>query len=70
MEKVLIKPREGLRVKNPKTMQPLPAEGTRVVLSTYWKRRLNAADIVVVVVVADAGEAVKLTNNIEENEND
>ena len=46
MDKVFLKPKEGLRVKDPKTMQPLPPEGKRVKLDTYWLRRLKAGDVI------------------------
>jgi len=46
MSKVLLKPKEGLRVKDPKTMQALPPEGKKVALNTYWLRRLKVGDVV------------------------
>ena len=61
MSKVLIVPREGLRVKNPKTLEPLPAKGARLSLDRYWKRRLNAGDVFV-------GDEAQKTENIENDE--
>lgn len=39
------KPSEGLRVINPETKQPLPAEGAAVTHSEYWVRRANDGDV-------------------------
>lgn len=37
--------RAGLRVVDPETKQPLPAEGARVRRSTYWIRRRQQGDV-------------------------
>jgi len=46
MKKIFVKPREGLRVKNPVDWQPLPPEGKKVERNTYWIRRLKAGDVI------------------------
>jgi hypothetical protein len=40
-----IKPRPGLRVRDPQTGQPLPDDGKEVVMDAYWTRRLNDGDV-------------------------
>lgn len=47
-EMVLVRPVEGAHVRCPETRQPLPREGKRVVLSSYWQRRILAGDVIVV----------------------
>lgn len=42
---IFVKPAEGLRVVNPATGQPLPAEGEVVENGTYWIRRLDDGDV-------------------------
>jgi hypothetical protein len=44
-KKVLVKPVEGLRVRQPNG-QLLPAEGKAVNHSIYWQRRINEGDVV------------------------
>jgi hypothetical protein len=44
-EIIFVKPAEGLRVVNPATGLPLPAEGDSVENGTYWIRRLNDGDV-------------------------
>lgn len=46
MERVHVRPREGLVVRDPETLQPLPPEGREVDLTTYWIRRLADGDVV------------------------
>ena len=44
-----VKPgKEGLRVLDPFSMQPIPMEGKEVVWSRYWFRREKKGDIVVI----------------------
>ena len=38
--------REGLIVRDPLTLQPLPSDGADVPPSSYWRRRLAAGDVV------------------------
>lgn len=38
-------PKPGLVVRDPDTLQALPAEGAEVPLSSYWNRRLAAGDV-------------------------
>lgn len=45
-EKLFIKPKAGLTVRDPETRVPLPLEGTEVAASTYWLRRLRDGDVV------------------------
>lgn len=48
MERVHLKPKEGLLVRDEKTKQILPVEGRIVEMSTYWVRRLKDGDVVLV----------------------
>jgi len=48
MEKMHIKPAEGLKIRDDKTKQFLPIEGKIVEKSTYWVRRLQCGDVVLV----------------------
>ena len=43
-----IKAVDGVVLINPKTMQPLPAEGEHVELDHYWRRRINEGSAVCV----------------------
>lgn len=43
---MMIKPAAGLLVRDPQTKQPLPADGAAVELSSFWRRRLAAGDVV------------------------
>jgi hypothetical protein len=43
---VRVRPAKGLRVIDPATRQPLPAEGAAVARSGYWTRRLQQGDVV------------------------
>lgn len=40
-----LKPREGLLVPNPATGKYLAADGERLELSPYWRRRLAAGEV-------------------------
>jgi hypothetical protein len=46
MAKEFLKPRPGLIVRNPLTKEPLPADGAEVVMSSYWRRRIQDGDAV------------------------
>lgn len=43
---MFVKPREGVRVRDPDTRQHLPDEGREVQLSAYWLRRRADGDVV------------------------
>jgi len=46
-ETIGVKPaKEGLIVRDPVTMQPLPPHGKAVPRNSYWLRRLKAGDVV------------------------
>ena len=43
---MFVKPATGLRVVDPVTLQPLPAEGAEVPDdSSYWHRRIRSGDV-------------------------
>lgn len=42
---VFLKPREGLTVRDPLTYKALPSTGAKVLLTTHWRRRLSAGDV-------------------------
>jgi hypothetical protein len=44
--KKVIKPSEGLIVRDPITKQPLPDEGKEIEMTTHWIRRLASGDVV------------------------
>ncbi|WP_019275980.1 DUF2635 domain-containing protein [Vibrio coralliilyticus] len=43
-----IKPREGITVKDPETLEPLEDTGESKPRNTYWLRRVNDGDCTVV----------------------
>lgn len=43
---VTLKPAEGRRVRDPATGEPLGEAGAAVVLTPYWRRRLDDSDVV------------------------
>lgn len=43
-----IKPKKGVTVKDPKTLEPLKATGESKPRNTYWLRRVNDGDCTVV----------------------
>jgi hypothetical protein len=45
MERVWVRPKEGLRVIDPENRRPIPAEGADVPRNTYWTRRLRDGDV-------------------------
>lgn len=47
VSKFYVKPKDGLRVLNPATMQPIAAEGEKVAKDPYWKRRQLDGDITI-----------------------
>lgn len=46
MKTMHIRPAEGRLVRDPKSKQPIPAEGAEVERSSYWLRRLKDGDVV------------------------
>lgn len=52
---VFLKPKDGLVIYDDVTMQPLPADGKKVEMSIYWKRRIKAGEV----------ELVDLTKTVE-----
>lgn len=47
LDTMFVRPaREGLRVVDPATRQPIPAEGARVPRNGYWTRRRVQGDVV------------------------
>lgn len=48
MEIVKIKPKSGLKIRNPETNLILSDEGEDVVLSVFWRRRLLEGDVEIV----------------------
>lgn len=45
---MFVKPAPGLKVPDPDTFVPLPAEGRDVPDNTYWRRRLRDGDVIAV----------------------
>lgn len=45
---MFVKAKKGLKVRDPKTKRHLPDEGKEVPESSFWLRRLNAGDVVLV----------------------
>ena len=41
-----VKPKEGLLVRDPFTKRPLPESGRDVPDTTYWRRRVETGDVV------------------------
>lgn len=48
MEKVYVKPAQGLKIRDDKTKQFLPESGKVVELTSYWVRRLQCGDVLLV----------------------
>ena len=44
--RIFLKPKEGIKVRDPHTGNYLPEEGKEVELSSYWKRRMKDGDAV------------------------
>lgn len=47
MATIFIKPANGLRIKDPISKIPLSSEGETKPNSTYWRRKINAGDVIV-----------------------
>lgn len=45
MEKIVVKPRKGLLVRDPKTREILAEGGETKPLTKYWRRRLRDGDV-------------------------
>ncbi len=43
---MFVKPRSGLKVRDPRNMWHLPETGAKVPRNTYWLRRLKSGDVV------------------------
>lgn len=43
-----LKPAQGLIVRDPHTRKPLAEDGTEVLDSSYWRRRIKSGDAVLV----------------------
>lgn len=43
--KVFLKPKNGRRVIDPETKQPLAAAGEEKELTTFWRRRIAAGEV-------------------------
>lgn len=43
--RVRIRPRPGVKIRDPRTLEHLPEEGKEVELDTYWRRRLKSQDV-------------------------
>jgi hypothetical protein len=48
MDRRKIKPAEGLKIRDSVSKLFLPVEGKEVVWNSYWERRLNCGDVVLV----------------------
>lgn len=48
MRKIKVKPKKGLLVRDPHTREPLKAAGELKPRNTYWLRRINDADVLLV----------------------
>lgn len=45
-DQLYVIPKDGLLVRDPKTAQPLPAEGAYKPRHSYWLRRLRDGDVI------------------------
>lgn len=57
-----VKPIEGMKVLNPATNLHISEDGTDVVWSTYWKRRLNDGEIEIIEPEKPVKKATKKSN--------
>ncbi|GIC79503.1 DUF2635 domain-containing protein [Moritella sp. F3] len=48
MREIKVKPKKGLLVRDPNTREPLKAAGELKPRNTYWLRRINDADVLLV----------------------
>lgn len=46
MTRLFLKPRPGTIVRFPRTGEILPEEGKFIILTSYWRRRIKAGDVV------------------------
>ena len=63
---VHIMPKDGKRVLDPLTMQPLPQEGLKLDFSPHWKRRENDGDVII---TALTKKKIGKTKNNKQGEN-
>lgn len=47
MKEAILKPLDGLIVRDPDTLEPLPVEGAVKPLSSYWLRRIECGDVTI-----------------------
>lgn len=47
MSESILKPSDGLIVRDPDTLEPLPVEGAVKPLSSYWLRRIDCGDVTI-----------------------
>ena len=45
-DSLFVKPRSGLKVRDPRVLGHLPESGAKVPRNTYWLRRLKSGDVV------------------------
>ena len=45
MRRAFLIPKPGLVVRDPDTLQSLPADGASVAVTPYWLRRITAGDV-------------------------
>ena len=48
MKTAILKPADGGTVRDPDTFEKLPAEGAEKPLTSYWLRRLDQGDVILV----------------------
>lgn len=46
-DKVYVIPAEGLKVRDPVTLEHIPDEGAFVPQTTYWRRRIKCRDVAI-----------------------
>ncbi len=44
---IFVTPKEGIVVRDPATMEPLPEEGKEVLNLSFWQRRAKDGDVVI-----------------------
>ena len=54
MEQINVKPKNGLIVRDPDSLSPLPPEGHAVPRNDYWLRRVEQGDVELVEVIKDS----------------
>ncbi len=47
MSEAILKPSDGLIVRDPDTLEPLPVEGAAKPLRSYWLRRIDCGDVTI-----------------------